>query len=86
MIIHKMSGNKTFTQRRRHTLYKALFFIFVVFVLVAIVELQPSTDVPAPIFYGIILVLTVDAIYYELIVRWATGKRGSCMVRRYFNS
>ena len=81
-----MTQNQTFTQTWRHKAYKALFFIFIIFVIIAIVELQPSTDVPAPILYGILLILAVDSFYYELVVRRATGKRGSGIIRRYFNS
>lgn len=81
-----MAENHTFTQKRRHKLYKAFFFVFVIFVIVAIIELQPTADVPAPTIYGILLILAVDSFYYELVVRRATGKRASGMIRRYFNS
>ena len=70
----------------RHITYKIFFAIFVLFVIVAIIELQPSTDVPAPTIYGILLILMVDAIYYELIIRKVTGRPGNSIIRRYFNS
>lgn len=70
----------------RHILYKILYAIFVLFVIVAIVELQPTADVPAPTIYGIVLILGVDAIYYEWIIRKVTWKGGRSMIGRYFSS
>ncbi len=63
-----------YTSKWWHKLYRALFLIFVLFIIIAIIELQPSTDVPAPTIYGIALILIVDTVYYELIIRKVTGK------------
>lgn len=81
-----MTENQAFTQKWWHKAYKALYFVFVIFVIIAIVELQPSADVPAPTIYGIALIIGVDALYYEWLIRKLTGKPGRSMVRRYFNS
>ncbi len=69
---HNMTNNQHFTSKWRHKLYKALFIIFVIFVVIAVIELQPTADVPAPTIYGFLLILLVDTLYYEWIVRLAT--------------
>ncbi len=80
-----MIENKAFTNKWWHIVYKIFFLLFVAFIIIAIIELQPSADVPAPTIYGIALIVIVDTLYYERIVRMITGHRGNGMIRRYFS-
>jgi|GEM_PF-5814801 len=76
-----MADNQNLSNHRRHHLYKVIFYILVFVIVLLAVLMQPTADVPAPVIFGILLILIIDSIYYELIVRMATGKAGSGMVR-----
>ena len=78
-----MTTNKIITRNRWHSLYKGIFYLLVFVIVLLTVLMQPGADVPAPIIFGIVLILAIDSLYNEVILPLTNGNTWNGMVRSW---